>query len=232
MDFIKISYTARVKGFGVFDTTDRSMAEKEGIFDKNRVYSPLSVVVGAGQVVSGLDGALKGLKVGSEKMVEVGPEDGYGKRNPELVRLVPMKVFKQQRINPVPGMPVEIDGARGRVQTVAGGRVRVDFNHELAGKTLVFEVKVESKAKTEKDKVMFLLNRSFGSTEGFKPTLSGKKLRVVVPEQAQRDRNLLARKASFTADCFKHLKLGEVTFEETWRNPEGAEKPAKKGKNK
>ncbi|MFH1403318.1 MAG: peptidylprolyl isomerase [Candidatus Altiarchaeota archaeon] len=228
MDFIKISYTGRIKDGGVFDTTDRSVAEKEGIFDKNRVYQPLSVVVGSGQLVKGLDESLKGMNVGVGKKVEVKPEDGYGSRSPEMVRLIPMKFFKQQKINPIPGMPVEIDGMPGRVQTVAGGRVRVDFNSELAGKTLVFDVKVEAKASSESDKVSFLLERSFGSASEVKTSLSAKKLMVKLPEEVQRDRNLLARKASFTADCFKHLGLSEVTFEESWKNPESSEKPVKK----
>jgi len=228
MDFIKISYTGRIKDGGIFDTTDKSIAETEGIFNKERVYSPLSIVVGGGQVVKGLDEGLKDVKVGQEKKIEVKPEDGYGARNAAMVRLVPMKFFKQQRITPMPGMPVEIDNMPGRVQTVAGGRVRVDFNHELAGKTLVFDVKVDEKAKNDQDKVLFLVDKSFEGSEGFDAKLTGKKLKISVPESAQRDRNLLIRKASLTADCFKHLKIAEVTFEETWKNPEAAEKKAEK----
>ncbi|MFC2162815.1 peptidylprolyl isomerase [Candidatus Altiarchaeota archaeon] len=224
MDFIKISYTGRIKDGEVFDTTDQALAETEGLYDKNRVYTPLSVVVGAGQVVKGLEKALEGMKVGQKKSVEVSPEQGYGPRNAELTRLVPMKVFKKQKITPIPGMPIEIDGTRGRVQTVAGGRVRVDFNHELAGKDLVFEVKCESKASSDKDKTEFILDRSFGQAEGFDVKLTGKKLKITIPQMIRSDRNLLIRKASFTADCFKHLKLSEVTFEEVWENPEAKKK--------
>jgi FKBP-type peptidyl-prolyl cis-trans isomerase 2 len=224
MDFVTIDYTARVKDGRVFDTTGADIARREGIFDDKRVYRPMPVIVGEGQVVKGLDEALKHLKVGEEKELELAPDSAFGARNPDFIRLVPIKVFKQQGINPVPGMPVELDGRNARVQTVAGGRVRVDFNHELAGRTLVYNVKVVSKAASDEEKIAFLIERSFNDAAGFKTHLSAKKVSVDVPEKAFRDRNILVRKASLSAELFRYLEMDEVKYSEDWKNPAAVKK--------
>ncbi len=232
MDFIKINYTGRIKDGQVFDTSLEDVAKKEGIYDDHRVYTSLTVVVGEGTVVEGLDEALKAMKVGGKKKVEVPPEKGYGERKSSMVKLVPIKYFKQQKINPIPGMPVEIDNMRGRVQTVSGGRVRVDFNPELAGKTLEFDVEVVEKAESDKDKLAFLVERNFQDSEGFEVKLSGQKAVLKLPKDAFHDRNLLVRKASLTAEAFKYLGFSEVTFEETWENPDKKEKKSESKKSK
>jgi len=238
MDFIKISYTGKVKDGRVFDTTQEAIAKSEKIFDSKRVYKPIPVAVGESQVVAGVDEALKSMKVGEKKTVEVSPEKGFGLRDPAMVRLVPIKFFRDQNINPIPGLPVEIDGRSARIQTVAGGRVRVDFNSDLAGKTLVYDVEVKEKAVSDEDKVKYLLERSFNGADGFGIKLAVKKLELTLPEAAQHDRNLLIRKASFSAEAFKYLKLEEVKFEEVWKNPDAKkeekaeEKPEKTEKKK
>ncbi|MFH1835364.1 MAG: peptidylprolyl isomerase [Methanobacteriota archaeon] len=219
MKFLKIDYTAQVEDGVVFDTTDKKKAEEAGIFNEKRIYAPLPIVVGEGQVIAGLDEALEKLKVSDSKKVEIPPEKGYGLREPSLLRIVPLKVFKKEKINPVPGMPVELDGRPARIQTVAGGRVRVDFNHDLAGKTLTYDVKVVSEATTEKDKVLFLAEKNFDETEGFNVKVTGKKVEVTIPEKAAKDRAALVRKASLSAELFKFLNTSEVSYTEVWKNP-------------
>jgi len=228
MDFIKINYTGRIKDGQVFDTTDVETAKKEKIFDSRRVYKPLTVAVGQKQVIEGLDEELTSMKVGDKKTVTIPPEKAYGQKNLALVKLVPIKFFKQQNINPMPGLPVEIDGNHGRVQTVAGGRVRVDFNSDLAGKTLVFDVEVSEKAKDEQEKLTYLIERNFEDAKGFDTKVTGKKVTIALPKDAFHDRNILIRKAAITAEAFKLLELTEVTFEEKWENPKNEEKKEEK----
>ncbi|MBU0762624.1 MAG: peptidylprolyl isomerase [Candidatus Altiarchaeota archaeon] len=228
MDFVKINYTGKLEDGKVFDTTDPELAKKEGIFDEKRVYKPLTVAVGEGQVIKALDEALKSMNVGEKKTVTCDPEGAYGRREASMIRLIPVKYFKQQKMNPFPGLPVEIDGMRGRVQTVSGGRVRVDFNHELAGKTLVFDIEVVEKAQKDEDKIKYLLERSFEGSEGVEIKLAGKKLELVLPTKAFHDRNILVRKATFSAEAFKNLGLTEITYTETWENPKKEKKEDKK----
>ena len=173
--FIKISYTAKLKEKGtVFETTDEEIAKKEGIYNKQIIYKPISVIVGEGHVLPGVDDALEKMEVGDEKAIDISPDKGFGRRDPKLIRLIPRKIFTQQKMNPIPGMSVTLDGKPAKIQTDSGGRVRVDFNSELAGKSLVYNIKIEEEAKDDKEKVRYLVERSFNSPDNFKITLSKK----------------------------------------------------------
>lgn len=227
MRFLKIDYTAQIMDGQVFDTTDAKKAKETGVFDEKRTYAPAPIIVGEGQVITGLDDALAKAKVGEKQKIEIPPEKAYGQRDPSLLRIVPLKVFKKEKINPMPGMPVELDGKAARVQTVAGGRVRVDFNHDLAGKTLIYDLKVVSESRTDKDKALFLVEKNFDSAEDFNVKVTGKKVEVELPEKTHRDRALLVRKASLSAELFKFMDVSDVSYTEVWKNPQ-----AKKEKKK
>lgn len=150
-DFIKIEFVGRLESGEVFDLTDEDIAKKEDIYNKNLDYSPIPVIVGEGFVIEGLDEALQDMEVGEEKKVTIPPEKGFGKRNPNLVRTLSKNAFKRV---PKPGMVIATpSGARGRVQSISSGRVRVDFNNPLAGKNLKYEVKVNKKIKDDVKKV-------------------------------------------------------------------------------
>ncbi len=136
-EFLRISYTAKIKETG-----------QE--FDKSE-DSP--VILGAGYLIKGLEEALKGMKEGEERTIEIPPEKGFGKRDPNLIKLVSESEFKRHGTKPSPGMIVQADNLRGKVLSVSSGRVRVDFNHPLAGKTLIYNVKIKKKLEEIEDKV-------------------------------------------------------------------------------
>jgi peptidylprolyl isomerase len=159
-DFLLIDYTARVKETGeVVETTIADVAKENNIFDKEKKYEPMLVILGEGRVVKGLEEALKQMSVGEEKTVEVPPEKAYGTRDPSKLRRMPMREFRRAGIEPFPGKVVEINGVPAVVRDVGGGRVLVDFNHPLAGKTIVYDVKVVAHLSTDEDKVKALLKR-------------------------------------------------------------------------
>jgi len=76
--------------------------------------------------------------------IEVIVEKPYGNRDPAKIRVVPIRAFHKNRINPVPGLPVTLDGVYAVVKSVSGGRVVVDFNHPLAGRTVKYVLKIRS----------------------------------------------------------------------------------------
>lgn len=157
-DFIYIDYVARIKDTGqIFDLTIEDVAKREGIFNAEIKYRPVPVIVGAGFTLPGLEEALKGMAAGEKKTVEIPPEKAFGERKAELIRLVPISKFKEQNIGPVPGMPVElgVEGSRlrGRITSIAGGRVMVDFNHPLAGKELEYEIEIKNQIKDVDEKI-------------------------------------------------------------------------------
>ncbi|MEM7813619.1 MAG: peptidylprolyl isomerase [Candidatus Aenigmatarchaeota archaeon] len=141
-DFVRIDYVGRLESGEIFDLTDAELAKEEKIFNPRARYGPVPVIVGAGFVVPGLDKALSEMSVGERRDIVVKPEEGFGQRNAQLVRTVPGKLFKHE---PAPGQVVDFGGMRGRVQSVSAGRVRVDFNHPLAGKALKYSVDVREK---------------------------------------------------------------------------------------
>jgi len=150
---VKISYTGRVKETGeVFDTTDESIARSEGAYNPRVKYGPVGVVVGAGHVIKGLDKALEEMESGEERELEIKPEDAFGERKGDLIQTFSEREFKKQNITPYPGMRITVNNMMGRVLSVNSGRVRVDFNHPLAGKVLVYKLKIEEEVTEDRDK--------------------------------------------------------------------------------
>lgn len=148
-DFVKIEFLGRVVGTNeIFDLTSEETARKEGIHNPNARYGPVLVILGAGMVIPGVEKELETMKIGEEREFNVKPEQAFGSRNPKLIRIISMSKFIDQKINPVPGIFVNIDGMHAKVQSVSGGRIRVDFNHPLAGKELHYKVKVLVEIKT------------------------------------------------------------------------------------
>lgn len=145
-DFIKIDYVGRVSLTGeIFDLTIEDIAKKEGIFDEKRKYSPVLVIMGADMVVPGVEKKLLDMDPGHEREFELSPKDGFGKREMGLIKIISLAQFHKQNINPVPGAFVQIQGSQAKVQSVSGGRVRVDFNHPLSGKNVHYRVKIVEK---------------------------------------------------------------------------------------
>jgi len=142
-DFVEIDFVGRIVTTGeIFDLTSEEEAKKEGIYNPKQKYRPSLVILGSGMAVPGVEKRLERMEIGQEDEFTLAPEEAFGQRNLKLVRIVSMAKFLKEKINPVPGMFVDIDGMQTKVLSVAGGRVRVDFNHPLAGKQLKYKVKV------------------------------------------------------------------------------------------
>ncbi len=131
------------------------------VFDKVEEEEPYAVVLGEDSLLPGLEEALKTMREGEEREVELPPEKAFGERKKELIYIIPEKEFKKRGIRPVPGMPIEADGRVGRVLAVGGGRVQVDFNHELAGRTVIYRIKVISELKKPEEIAEALFRRYF-----------------------------------------------------------------------
>ena len=100
-DFIEIEYTGRLKGEGfVFDTTDSKEAKKAGIFNEKIDYAPAIICVGESQLIGMLDKKLIGKEVSKEYKIELVSEEAFGNKDSKLLKLIPVSVFKKQKINP------------------------------------------------------------------------------------------------------------------------------------
>ncbi|MBU7044896.1 MAG: peptidylprolyl isomerase [Theionarchaea archaeon] len=153
-DFVTIDYISRVKDTNeIFDTTYEEVAKKEGIHRENAAYGPVTIVLGAAHVIPGLEKTLLDMEVGEEKEVDIDPEEAFGKRNPSLIFTVPLREFKKHRILPRPGMRIEINNKWATVRNVSSGRVILDFNHPLSGRTLTYSVHLLEKVEDTKGKI-------------------------------------------------------------------------------
>jgi len=157
-DFIRLEYTGKTQETGeVFDTTDKDAAEEAEIFNENKAYGAIPIVVGGGHVLVGLEQAIIGMEEGEEKTVEISPDEGFGVRDPKRIQLIPMSEFRKQGLKPHVGMQITSEGTTGKIQSVSGGRVRVDFNHELAGKNLKYDIKVQEIIQNDEDKIRSMI---------------------------------------------------------------------------
>ncbi len=160
-DFVELEYTGKVKiGEKVFDTSDEDVAKKNNIHNSNMKYGPVVVCVGENNVIKGLDDKIEGREVGKEYEVEISAEDAFGRKDPKLMRTVSRSLFKKENINPFPGMQITADGAMGVVRSVNGGRIIVDFNHPLAGRDLIYTVKIISLINDDEKKIKSLIKFS------------------------------------------------------------------------
>ncbi len=229
-DFVRINYVGRVKESGtVFDTTSEDVAKEGGIYDEKIQFKASPIVVGASHVIPGLDEALVGMEVGEKKAVAIPPEKGYGARDPKLVKVVPIKDFRKQGMRPVPGMRIEADGRVGRVQSVSGGRVRVDFNYELAGKALEYEVSVKEKINKLEEKIRLLLelHMPFANPNDHEVALKNKSVVIRLSDIVKLKKEAMLSKHYVARDAFQFLALDEVIFEEAFTKPKSSKKTGK-----
>ena len=189
-DFVRIDYVGRIKGSGeIFDLTKEDVARKNGIYNPNMNYKPVPIIIGARMVIKGLEDALKKMKVGERKKIVVEPEDGFGKRNEKLIKLLPLSEFQRKDIIPQPGMWITVNNLRGKVLSVSGGRVKVDFNHPLAGKRLEYDVEIKEKITDTKEKIKSIFEFFLGKEPNLEVTVKEKeaiiKIKEDIPRQAK-----------------------------------------------
>ncbi|MFC1787473.1 peptidylprolyl isomerase [Halobacteriota archaeon] len=224
-DFIKITYTGRLKNGDVFDTIDEKTAKEFGIFNESAEYGAKMIVVGSEHVLKGLDEDVVGKEVGYEGSVTIQPEKGFGDRDPALVETAMVSKFEEK---PYPGMRVTISGRMGIVETVIGRRARVDFNHPFAGETLTYEYTIEKKLRGTKAKIEGLTDLYMKSDLDVE--IQGDVATVIIPYALSFDQRWLMSKQRMSDDILAHTNLREVWYLEKYVSPK-VEKKAKKEKN-
>jgi len=117
------------------------------ILDSSKGQAPLEFIVGKGQIIPGLEKEIIGMEQGEQKQITVPASEAYGEINPDAVDELPKEQFAG--IDLQPGLPLYGQGEGGEtiqvvVKEVKDNSVIIDYNHPLAGKDLVFDVKIES----------------------------------------------------------------------------------------
>lgn len=214
-DFIKVSYTGKLEDGTVFDTTDKEVAEEAGIYSEEHSYGGDVIVVGAGHVVEGLDEAFVGRDLGEEDTVEVPPEKGFGERDEEQVQTVSITKFDER---PQPGQRKMVNGRPGTIETVIGRRVRVDYNHPLAGETLTYEFKIDAKIVDPVEKLRGLIKMY--TEEELEATIEDGVAEIEVPLEMTFNQQWLMGKRRVAEEIMERLDVDEVHLIEKFTSPE------------
>ena len=131
---VKAEYEGRFPEGEVFDSTEKHGGE------------PIEFQVGSGMLVTGFEEAIIGMDSGEEKEITLTPENAYGDLNPEFVQKVPKEGFPPEAKE---GMMIGVPMPNGQqipavIKEIGETEVTLDMNHPLAGKTLIFKIKVVS----------------------------------------------------------------------------------------
>jgi peptidylprolyl isomerase len=217
-DFLLVEMTGSAVETGeVFDTTDEETARSEDIYQEDRTYGPKLVVVGEGWVLKGLDNRLTGLKVKEDAEVEIPPEEAFGERSPENVRMMPYRVLRSKGVNPTVGSQVEIDGRTATVRSVGAGRVQLDYNHPLAGRRIVYKIRTTKRFEDDQEKIRALISRRFLGidVDKFKLKMLKKKVRIQIPDEVFFGENIQIAKLGVALDIQRYFPdISEVEYTE------------------
>jgi peptidylprolyl isomerase/FKBP-type peptidyl-prolyl cis-trans isomerase SlyD len=157
-DFVKIAYTGTLKENNqVFDTTSEKIAKESGVFSKQGKYEDAIIVLGENHIFPKIDEFIQLHDIG-EYELDLEAVDAFGKKSAKLLQLVPNRIFKANKINPYPGLVVNVDNRNGIIKTVNSGRVIVDFNHQLAGHDVHYKVNIKEKIDDIKEQIQAILN--------------------------------------------------------------------------
>lgn len=216
-DFIRLDYTGKVKETGdIFDSTSEEVAEEAGLKTENKTFGPIPIAVGVGHVLKGLDAGLVDMEAGEKKKIEVKPEDAFGVRDPKLFQLIPMGEFKKQNIKPQVGMSITSEGHTGIIRNISGGRVTVDFNHELAGKTLVYDVEVKEIIEDDLEKVYGIIELQYPnpniSPKDHEVKIEDEKVMIYLNEMAKFDNQITYAKFRIARNIWDNMGINRVEF--------------------
>jgi len=135
------------------------VAEEEGVDTEEQEFAPRTIVLGEGHIFGPVEADIVGKEVGDTGSVVVPATEAFGEYDDDEVRTVSAdKIAEDDRY---PGAHVDIDGQHGHVETIIGGRARVDFNHVLAGEDIEYEYEVVSEVTDRVERSQGLLSMYF-----------------------------------------------------------------------
>ncbi|HLC73779.1 MAG TPA: FKBP-type peptidyl-prolyl cis-trans isomerase [Candidatus Nanoarchaeia archaeon] len=154
--FLEIEYTGLIKGSDI-------------VFDRSNIEDKKGVIIclGGNSLLPGLETKLEDKEVNKEYNLDLNLDEAFGKKDPKLIKIIQTKVFISKKINPIPGLQVNVDGALATIRSVSGGRCVVDFNHPLAGRNLTYNIKIIRIINDNKEKVESILNLDFPFIKDF-----------------------------------------------------------------
>jgi peptidylprolyl isomerase len=234
-DFVLVDYSLKVKDTNeVFDVTMEDQAKAANVYSPEQAYEPKLIVVGQGWMIKGIDEALLEADEGQEKDLEIAPAKAFGERDGSKVRIVPARELTKQGVTPRPGARIEVGGQLATIRSVGSGRVIVDYNHPLAGKTLVTKLYIRKVVSDPVERMRELIHRRIVNVKKDKFMISnlGTMVTVEMPEESFTLEDIQFAKKGIAKEIGKYFpEVATVQFVESHvlKQPEKVEaKPEEK----
>ena len=219
-DLVLINYTIRIKETGeLVETNIEDVVKEEGLQTSERL-EPRLVVPGRGFMLKAFEEQLIGMAPGEEKKFEIPPEKAFGKRDPSKIKVMPLRRLRDVEGPITIGTRLMINGKEGIVRSIGSGRVQIDFNPYLAGKTLDCYVKIDKilAEKTEKIKALIHYRIPDVDVNKFKVRSTKSTLTIQIPDEAVLLPAIQVAKKALARDLMEYVEgIEKVTFTEVFK---------------
>ncbi len=217
-DFVLIDYTIKVKETGeVVDTTIEEVGKN--YFEAGRIYEPKLVIPGKGLLLKAIEDELIDLELNQEKTFEISPEKAFGARDPNKVKVIPIRRLKDVEGPITVGSRITIDGKEGVVRSIGSGRVQVDFNPYLAGKSLECWIRIVNIIEDKIEKIKSLIHTRIPDVDinKFEIIQDREELRITIPREAFLFPGLQVSKRILAKDIIDHIEgIEKIVFLENY----------------
>ena len=127
--------------------------EDGSVFDSSLEGEPFEFTLSEGKVIKGFEDAIIGMNEGETKTISIPPEDAYGPYRNDLIITINRSEISLG-FEPIVNMPLQLHSPEGKVfnvviKSVTEDTIELDANHPLAGKRLLFEIKLLKIATSE-----------------------------------------------------------------------------------
>jgi FKBP-type peptidyl-prolyl cis-trans isomerase 2 len=231
-DIIRLQYDSYTDDGKLIETTDAEKAKASGIYDEHNVYKPMVVIVGSGRLLKPLEEEIKKSNLGEEKEITIPPEEAFGVRDPNNVKVLSMRELERREIEPELGKTIKIGDKYGRITAISPGRVVIDFNHPLAGKSIKYKFKIAEKIDNEIDKIKAIIELNYNKDLEKFIIEVGDSITITVPDSAKIDENWLIAKFGIVGEIREYVGNKDIVLKEVYlkRTEEKKEEQSKETK--
>jgi len=231
-DIIKLQFDSFTDDGKLVETTDEKKAKDAGIYDEHTVYKPMLTIIGSGRLLKGFEESLKTANVGEEKEVTLPPEEAFGVRDTNNIKVMSMREFERKEIEPELGKIVKIGDKYGRIVTISPGRVVVDFNHPLAGKSIKYQYKILEKIENEEEKIRAIIEINFPKDVDKFKIENGDEITITIPDSAKIDDNWVLAKFAIVGSIREYIANKTIIIKEIFEKRAEEKKEENKEENK
>ena len=217
----------------LLDTTKEELAKSKDIHDEKMNYEPEDFIIGKERPFKFVDDSFLVAKIGKDVELTIPPIDAYGEREMSKIkfrRKDELEILEEEKVllrgsrvklkTPVEGLEGE-----GVVRVNTGRRVNVDFNHPLAGKTILYKYTVVKKYE-DVGEILKTLFGTFSPKIGgidFSTSEDGETLRITLPDICKVDNSWMSAKLVIVNALRESLDFKAIVFEEIYESKKRSE---------